>query len=690
MLPGANASGLTAGGVITAPGPLAGIQFGPDGQPFGGYQFGQYYSPNAVFMLGGSSEGDRDAFLSGYLLKAPVRRYSLYSHFEAELGANLEAFAELSWGHVDAHAQSAQIRDKTIVIRQDNAYLPDSIRQTMIADNIPSFTFGRSGLDLGRAQIDVRTETFSSVAGLQGRIGRSWQWDVYYQYGRTDYRQLTSNDRITANFNLAVDAVMGPDGAIVCRSTLTNASNGCVPLNLFGENRFSQAAKDYTFGTARQDSTFTQHVVAANLSGSPFDTWAGPVQVAAGLEYRVNETESVADPISRNLGFYVANAQDIQGRAKISEGYVETVVPLLSDAPFARSLELNGALRQTHYSVAGNGTSNSFDATTWKIGAVWQPVPWLRIRATRSRDIRAANIAELFGARTQTFAVTADPQTLTSVFLPIPQPSNPLLTPEVADTKTIGFAIVPDSGFLSGFAFSADYYDIGIANAIARPGSQTVVTGCFNGVTDFCAYVTRNSAGVITGLVNPLLNLASQSTRGIDFDLSYRLPLQRVSGGMDGTVTFRALATYVADLVTNGIDRAGQTGFPVGGLPGVPHWLIDTTVGYQNGPLATTVQMRYIPGGYNDVTRIGPDSPDFNPALPNSVNINRLPSRFYVNVFGSYDFQLGESRSLQLFAGVNNLFDRDPPTLHNDQIATNGILFDTVGRVYRIGLRIRM
>ena len=63
------------------------------------------------------------------------------------------------------------------------------------------------------------------------------------------------NNRITANFNRAIDAVSGPGGTIICRSTLTNPDDGCQPLNLFGENQFTQSAKDYTFGTARQDAT---------------------------------------------------------------------------------------------------------------------------------------------------------------------------------------------------------------------------------------------------------------------------------------------------------------------------------------------------------------------------------------------------------------------------------------------------
>lgn len=42
-----------------------------------------------------------------------------------------------------------------------------------------------------------------------------------------------------------------PDGTIVCRSTLTNPNNGCVPVNLFGLGRYSSAAFDYLYGAYR-------------------------------------------------------------------------------------------------------------------------------------------------------------------------------------------------------------------------------------------------------------------------------------------------------------------------------------------------------------------------------------------------------------------------------------------------------
>ena len=56
-----------------------------------------------------------------------------------------------------------------------------------------------------------------------------------------------------ANFALAIDAVRAPNGAIVCRSTLTAPTNGCVPYNLYGTGVNSAAAVRYVLGSGAVD-----------------------------------------------------------------------------------------------------------------------------------------------------------------------------------------------------------------------------------------------------------------------------------------------------------------------------------------------------------------------------------------------------------------------------------------------------
>src|SRR5690606_34049907 len=76
-----------------------------------------------------------------------------------------------------------------------------------------------------------------------------------------------------------------------------------------------------------------------------------------------------------------------KGSYNVKEAYLETVVPL------GLGLEFNGAVRATDYSTSGY-------VTTWKLGATWAPIEDIRFRITRSRDIRAPNLNELFQAGT--------------------------------------------------------------------------------------------------------------------------------------------------------------------------------------------------------------------------------------------------------------------------------------------------
>src|SRR3546814_6821163 len=69
----------------------------------------------------------------------------------------------------------------------------------------------------------------------------------------------------------------------------------------------------------------------------------------------------------------------------VSEAYGELVVPLLSDLPFARRLEVEGAYRYSDYSTVG--------AThAWKAGAMWSPIDGVSFRGVRARSVRTPTL----------------------------------------------------------------------------------------------------------------------------------------------------------------------------------------------------------------------------------------------------------------------------------------------------------
>src|SRR3546814_9747721 len=83
-----------------------------------------------------------------------------------------------------------------------------------------------------------------------------------------------------------------PIGSVVCRTSLTLPSNGCVPINPFiplSEN--TQEALDYVLFPAWFEQEIKQQSAQGSISGDLFDGWAGPISFATGGEYRKIRSE---------------------------------------------------------------------------------------------------------------------------------------------------------------------------------------------------------------------------------------------------------------------------------------------------------------------------------------------------------------------------------------------------------------
>ena len=681
-------------GLITGPAAVRGTTFTPDGQPT---QFNYGQLAGSFYMLGGTSAGGLNTFLEGVQFVVPTRRINAFGHAEFELTDDIRLFGEYSYGENKGSAVGAQKRDILggLTIRNDNAYLPTSLRTILTTNNITSFNFGRLETDIGHAINSSVAETNRFVGGANGRISNAWTWNVYYQHGSFKSTSRAANNVIVPNFNAAYDAVVNPaTGLIVCRSSLpgaasvANASAGCVPLNLFGYNRFTPDAKAYIVGTSTAIVRSKQDVVSGSVQGDLFTLPAGAVTVAGGLEHRRDSASSLGDPISQRGLFYANAGTNPGGTINVTEGFLETVVPVLKDmGTFANLLELNGAARRTHYSTSGN-------VTTWKVGGVYEPADFLRFRVTRSRDIRAPNTQELFAPVVYNCCVSiTDPRNNSIYFIPSAGGGNTELRPEKANTFTAGVVLTPRWEWARGFRLSVDYYNIKIKDIITTIGAQTIVTRCFQGATELCPFVTRDGTNTLTQVRNSSLNLSQLRTSGIDIEADYRLPLSNITASLPGTLTLRALATYVRHLTsvdtTGTVDRAGMTGWPIQATPGVPHWTGDLTATYDNGPLSLTLQGHYIDKGLYDVFSTGPEQAGYSPTQRLSINDNSVPSRFYTSINAQYDIvKDGSGRTVQIFGSVSNLFDVNPPIAPGQQ-ATNTILFDVIGRSYRGGLRFR-
>lgn len=676
--PDARFSQMTLGGVtaLNSIPALQNIQFGPGGTVL---PFARGTNVGSTYMTGGDG-----GTLSATSNIAPrIERISGFGRVRFELSETTTVHADALYSRADIFSDGTTATDNgNIAIRADNAFLPAAVRNILIANNRTSFNIGRIGGEEGAFVNDIENEVQRYGFGIDGAIGSRWKWNASAQISRVRYYREDGNNRNNARFNLGVDSVINPaTGQPICRALLTNPNptdaqdpfrnvRDCVPINLFGAGSVSQAALDYIGGTAFLDSRQKQDVYAVNLEGSPLALWAGEVSLAVGAEYRRESVRATNDEISRISGWKTVNPQALDGSLNVKEAYAEIVVPLLKDSPLGRSLDIDIAGRITDYSTSGT-------VKTWKVGANYVPFDDVRLRATLSRDIRAANINELFSGQNQFINTITNP--VTNVALSTLQftGGNPDLTPEKSKAFTGGIVYQPS--WAPGLRGSFDYFSIKIDDAITSLTGQQIVDGCYIlNQSDLCRAITLEG-DTITRVQATLINAAKSTVKGFDIELAYGLPLG------PGKLSLRGLATYTDKLTltsngvtTNFAGTVGSTG-SLGVTGGIPKWRASISADYSTDRFSVGALFRYVDGGKLNANYVeGVDIAD-----------NSVPSRTYVDL----NAKVRLTDNIELFGTIDNLFNVAPPLTPNAITApsyASSVFYDRIGRFFAAGARMRL
>ncbi len=679
------------GGVITS-GPLKGTTFLPGGTT-GVFDYGT--------LTGSAFQNGGDGARANVSLVPNQERYNVFGGARYDISGSLTLTVDGLYAR--SHTlQSAFIEPETgsasqFTIFRDNAYLPASVLARMVTANVQSITVGRYEADFPPVELEYTTDLYRASAGLDGKLNDHWNWDLNYSYSQTKQEAVEGNNVISRKLYAAADAVVNPaNGQIVCRSTLSGLDAGCAPLNIFGLGSPSRSAINYVLGDSSKDLKLTQNNIAFNVRGELGEAFLAsdsPISVAAGVEYRDDKASQTSDALSRTVNdftglrgapaaqngrqgaFRFFNPQPFSGGIKVKEGYVEVGVPLTSDKRFFQQLDLNGAVRRAHYSASGlvytfaggvsssTNNSNSFDATTWKIGGNWAPVEDIRFRITRSRDIRAPSIVDLYnGSQFSSSTVTYNGATIPLFQL---TRGNPTLTPEKADTLTYGVVLKPS--FLSGFQASIDYYDIDLKNAIGGLLAQQQINLCAAGDQSYCE-LQSVSNGAIT-VITPPFNLNTQVVKGWDIEAQHRIALG------EGTLSLRGYLNinrqdYIKPAVGSRINQRGAATNA--------KWRATFQVNYQAPRWSVFVQERVIAKSLIDANLVeGVD-----------ISENDIPQVAYTDT----TFTAKVSGRSEVYLTITNLFDKDPPAsplpTTSFSVPYSGA-YEILGRNFNLGARLR-
>ncbi|MEN9706103.1 MAG: hypothetical protein RLZZ393_1982 [Pseudomonadota bacterium] len=603
----------------------------------------------------------------------------------------------------------------------------------------------------GGSILDTANNMQSYTVGLTTKV-RDWKINAYAQHGENtqdyDGYNLPRVDRL----QVALDAVTDGNGKIVCRASLPQYDpNGywkdCVPVNILGGKgtmtadmwNYTHQRYKHAFATVKQD-LFEVSASGSLGVGLP----AGDISAAVGANWRRDKfeqgTPNPADefpaltdgrllkdlgigdgsrgivpqygctpqgtPVAGGVpglryaaaGFCGASSSStllfssqrfIQGSDSVKEAFTEFQIPVLAKLPFAERVDANLAARWAKYEGAGQIWS-------WKGGLSWEINDQLRVRATRSRDVRAPNLRDRFDSTLGGVnAVDRNSRLASPISYSIISYSggNPNLKPEKADTTTAGIVFQPH--FFEGFQASVDWYKIKINGAIAQLGAQVVLDQCNLGDTALCQYVHRNTntaqnpLGDLQQLDNYYLNLNSEIYQGVDFELGYRKALTLFGGGPE-SITLRAFATHYLTneqqppelLNSSGTKTAGPK---IDNMPTTPN-AATFMLGYRNGSYTATITERFTSSF--KINRLYEESKVRAPVVAGNTTVddNTVGGVFTTDV--TMGWQPERFAGLRVYSTITNVLDRRPeilPTLGGRTGFGPGLTGDIIGRRFVVG-----
>lgn len=581
--------------------------------------------------------------------------------------------------------------------------------------------------DSGPRNFKFHVDTYTFRMGLNGffnALGSEWDWNVGAGYGNVYNTQLSTGNFDTVNLAQALDApgaaqCNGPgqstkpagDSVEVDGSYYPILIPGCVPVNFFGGynihtgqgGTLTPQMLNYVQYENHHITSNTMRDYTANITGNLFELPAGPLAVAVGTEYLEQDSFDHPDALSVAGNVDEGQSKNTQGKIKTDAEYVEFNVPLLSDAPFAKSVSLDVANRWSQFKwIGGNPQSVGYNvlhktnATTAQAKLRWEVTRDLLLRGSWSQGFRVPNLSELYTGTAVNFPTINDPCAPSTHFgswtpgTPLPPGcggaqhvqtnyqietqvgGNPALSPEHAVSKSVGFVYNPE--WLPGFDISADYYKIDVLNIISQVSPQFIMAECYVAQDpQYCSKITTVNGGTtITSISDLNANTGEKYSRGVDVSAHYRLPPTSIGNfkiGTNWTFVQSFVNVFSSTSSPTGFQSQEDRGLAIQGETAIPKDKGNVTLNWDRGNWSAAWQVRYIGKMFErcstTMITLGQCSqPNSSFPLGGSLSQgkNQLGTTIYHDVEGTYHV---DSIDTDLTFGIRNLFDKQYPAALN-------------------------
>ncbi|GHF22666.1 TonB-dependent receptor [Kordiimonas sediminis] len=699
------------------------VNTGSDGPRCGGSSttpWGTFITENGTYLVdpetGAFRPRNGEVFNYGPFnhIQRPNTTWTAGGFINYELSDSVEAYMEFMFMDDKTDAQIAPSGNfyRTDSINCDNPMMSAEQKAIICAgyadDERATLLIGRRNVEGGPRTNSLRHTNYRMVAGLRGQLDDVWSYDVYGLYAENTFSEQYINDLNTNRIKDALDVVLDDEGNMVCRS----GNEGCVPWNIFQKDGVTQAAVDYISTVAVAKGQTKSQVLSGSVSGDLGSyglTLPGAedgIGLALGVEYREEALKYEPDEVYAN-GLRAGSggaSPPIAGGFNVTEIFAEALIPIVQGAEFAEDLSAELAYRYSEYNLSGG-------ESTYKVGLTWQPTADVKVRAGYNRAVRAPNVVELFDPQGyglggdddicggETPSATLEQCKRTGVteaqygnilLNPAEQYNtfgggNPDLSPEIADTFTIGAVVTPD--FLPGFTATVDWYKIKIDKVIDALAADDVIQTCANtGDAGLCSMIHRDAFGTLwltdEGYTETFQNnIGTLKAEGIDVTAQYSTDIGDMGTLRASLVGSYTLKNYFSNPLTD-YDCVGYFG-PQCGTPNA-EWTHKLRVTWDTTfDTSFSVSWRYM-----GAVKIDDASPDEDLGSPTAVENRWAPNgvdRISAQSYFDFSFNHNLTENIDITGGISNLFDKEPPIFPSLSSTGYANTYDTRGRRLFIG-----
>lgn len=612
----------------------------------------------------------------------------------------------------------------SLVFPSDYAYLNQSVRDTLAANNLSQFALQRGFLDLGAKDVFNETTVMSynfALDGLFSLFERDVTWELAYQSGSTSIVSQ-QGDLSEDRFFAAIDVAVNPNtGEIDCRfnfeanyeaplagslgvsDDIGALGEECIPYNPF--TNATQENIDYLIVNRTAITEVEQEIVSGFLTSDIFALPAGNLGFATGFEYRREYSDYRPGSgnqlnITRDGG-----SAPTSGEYFTTDVYAEAYIPVLgggfNPVPFVEYADV-----ETSYRLMNNTRSGVDEA--WALGLSMGFVENINFRANVARTVRAPAVTELFLPRVQVGSFANDPCSanflnsgpnpavrqancaaagLAPTFISVAQNAtvqginggNPQLQNETADSYNFGLVFSPR--WVPGLTLSADYINIEITNAITTFTLTQIMEACYDSTNypnNFCGAFTRLPNGQLPSLnafTAGYVNAASRQFDSVEIAARYQTELNDVFflnqfetdlGTFDGTVR-------IYNVQTNSTSSTGFDYNDTVGQRSNPNWRGDVRAQWYRGPVTAFVDVEYTGSGL-----VSKFAVPYQYIDENGEEYYNLPARTTVDIGGSYDWN-----NVTFRASIQNVTDES----YTNTEKAHG--YYNIGRIFNLGVTAR-